>query len=346
MKTRLLITCMCVGLTIVAPTWGNLQAQDDNTLVVLTSPDPAHAVQFQQIVEGERPVPAAFVSALELQVAPDDNAPLVYVSVFNTGWSEGVIGLSTSVLDADTDYVALEIDADGVPRAGGLAFEGIHDADLGDEGGLTLLLLIAQAHRFGIFEVVDDGDLVFEGWTNQREDDQVTQVAVTYTVAPVPVLNLHLDAHIVATAATPPAAPGDSTSPDGAPGEGWGACGSCDSCGYPAEQCVLSPDGACIWDPGRCSAQTGAGAVGDLPEGCYRLTIIIEGGHGSVARSPLENCGAGYRWGTHVHLVPEAWGDWEVFGWITDCWEGESVSGPIEVVMNFDCTARLQFYKP
>jgi hypothetical protein len=39
---------------------------------------------------------------------------------------------------------------------------------------------------------------------------------------------------------------------DPRPGE-WGACGSCDSCNGPRGQCVLSPDGRCVWDPTRCS---------------------------------------------------------------------------------------------
>lgn len=32
----------------------------------------------------------------------------------------------------------------------------------------------------------------------------------------------------------------------------WGACGSCATCGYSANECVLAPDGACVWDPATC----------------------------------------------------------------------------------------------
>ena len=35
------------------------------------------------------------------------------------------------------------------------------------------------------------------------------------------------------------------------PGE-WLPCGSCDACGHPAEECVTSPEGACLWDPTTC----------------------------------------------------------------------------------------------
>jgi hypothetical protein len=43
------------------------------------------------------------------------------------------------------------------------------------------------------------------------------------------------------------------------PGSGaWGACGSCESCERPHE-CVLSPDGQCLWDPGTCGTETDPG---------------------------------------------------------------------------------------
>ncbi|MFC1961134.1 hypothetical protein ACFLYO_10530 [Chloroflexota bacterium] len=33
---------------------------------------------------------------------------------------------------------------------------------------------------------------------------------------------------------------------------GWGACGSCDTCGHFPRECVLSPKGVCEWNPGWC----------------------------------------------------------------------------------------------
>jgi hypothetical protein len=33
---------------------------------------------------------------------------------------------------------------------------------------------------------------------------------------------------------------------------GWGVCGSCDTCGHFARECVLSPTGSCEWNPGWC----------------------------------------------------------------------------------------------
>lgn len=39
------------------------------------------------------------------------------------------------------------------------------------------------------------------------------------------------------------------------PGD-WGPCGSCDTCGFPANECVLAPDGQCLWDPRTCRQPT------------------------------------------------------------------------------------------
>ncbi len=347
MKIRLLIALVCVGLTIIASDWDSSRAQDDSTTqVLLTSPDPTHAVQFQLLAEDTVSILANFTDHLELAIDQDSAATLVYVSVHNTGWSEGVIGVSSPHLDADADYVALELGVDGAPRAGGLAFACTYDDDLDDIGGLTLGVLIAQAHRFGIYQLVDGDGLTYEGWTNQRQDDgQVTQVAVTYNVEPAPVLNLQLDVHIVATAASAPAA---NPSAEGTTGDGWGGCGSCDSCGYPAEECVQSPDGACIWDPGTCSGQAGAGGRGDVPEGCLVLTVTTDGG-GSVSRDPASNCGDGYRPGTFVTLVAHPWGGRLVWNWSGNCSDletpafFETVQG---VIMNDSCSVHVRFYKP
>ena len=41
--------------------------------------------------------------------------------------------------------------------------------------------------------------------------------------------------------------------PTAAPG--WGACGSCSTCGFSPNECVLAPSGNCVWDPARCQVQ-------------------------------------------------------------------------------------------
>lgn len=63
--------------------------------------------------------------------------------------------------------------------------------------------------------------------------------------------------------------------------QGWGPCGSCDSCGYPSQECVTSPEGVCLWDPSTCRGQgapAGAGPATPFLSGtnhtCMSVTII------------------------------------------------------------------------
>ncbi len=50
--------------------------------------------------------------------------------------------------------------------------------------------------------------------------------------------------------------PGEPFQPGqpGGPGQ-WLPCGSCDTCGHPANECVTSPEGQCLWDPATCVQQ-------------------------------------------------------------------------------------------
>lgn len=57
----------------------------------------------------------------------------------------------------------------------------------------------------------------------------------------------------VQAAPPPPAQPPPPPPPPGDDGPGgWLGCGSCDTCGHPAEECVTTPDGQCVWDPATC----------------------------------------------------------------------------------------------
>ncbi len=82
---------------------------------------------------------------------------------------------------------------------------------------------------------------------------------------------------------------------------GWGECGSCDTCGHPASECVLSPDGLCLWDPATCLG----GGPPPVGEGCYSVTAAIDMGQcfggGSAMIDTPPNCeGGGYSPGTTV----------------------------------------------
>lgn len=92
--------------------------------------------------------------------------------------------------------------------------------------------------------------------------------------------------------------------PEDPPETGWGPCGSCDTCGHPASECVTSPDGQCLWDPATCqSEQPGPGDDDDEPV-CYRVSVTIDMGNcfgaGSVSLDTAPNCPGGYVPGTSV----------------------------------------------
>ncbi len=71
---------------------------------------------------------------------------------------------------------------------------------------------------------------------------------------------------------------------------GWLPCGSCDTCGHPASECVTSPEGLCLWDPATCSSPPGDPGDGQ----CYAVTATIDMGQcfggGSAMLDTPPNC--------------------------------------------------------
>lgn len=255
-----LLTVLVLALALLTAS-----AQEDPApLLTLTSPDPAHPVQFQLIAPGDAPIIAAFTSRLEISEDQADSLwNIVYIAVSNTGWSEGVVGLGSDHLDPEGQYVALEVDPDGNPIEGGLAFDLVYDEDLGENGGFTLHVLISRTRRFGIFPAgVEDGD-PFPAQTNVREEDgTVRQVPVGISLEAEPesiFAPLILEFHIVARPVPTAVPEGDDEAAEAA--GGWGACGSCDSCGHTGE-CVLSPEGTCVWDARQCGAASDTAGAG------------------------------------------------------------------------------------
>ncbi len=60
-----------------------------------------------------------------------------------------------------------------------------------------------------------------------------------------------------------PPRPTPSTTEEPSPPGEWGGCGSCADCGpYAQAECVLAPDGQCLWDPATCGYHPAGGATG------------------------------------------------------------------------------------
>ncbi len=74
------------------------------------------------------------------------------------------------------------------------------------------------------------------------------------------------------------------TPPPGGGGGGggtYGACGSCNTCGFDSRQCRLDPTGACVWDPSGCPIEGGA----TCPWTDNRPFCVGEGESASFCRS-------------------------------------------------------------
>jgi len=124
---------------------------------------------------------------------------------------------------------------------------------------------------------------------------------------------------------------------------GWGACGSCNTCGMGADECVLSPDGACLWDPSTCRY---------VPEGttdCKFVTVSGEpSGAGTVVIQTPPNCGKdGYMVGTSVSILATGRDPFWVNEFNGTC-EGAAVDvhwmfSSINVIVNRDCSVTAYF---
>jgi hypothetical protein len=114
----------------------------------------------------------------------------------------------------------------------------------------------------GIFD--EDEDLEDIWWQIQPEDYDETE-ADRYWVAEEDVEENgdceaveEAAASAYIRAASPILTPETVTTSGGA---NWGECGSCNNCAAPDNECVQSPEGECIWDPGKCGAPDATAVV-------------------------------------------------------------------------------------
>ena len=91
------------------------------------------------------------------------------------------------------------------------------------------------------------------------------------------------------------------------PPGGWLPCGSCDTCGHPANECVTSPEGACLWDPTTCLGLEEVPPPedgGEPPPECYHITVTVDNQCQYSAASAMidvaPNCDGGYAPGTTI----------------------------------------------
>ncbi|MCZ7541519.1 MAG: hypothetical protein M5U29_16725 [Anaerolineae bacterium] len=137
-----------------------------------------------------------------------------------------------------------------------------------------------------------------------------------------------------------PAEPWEPEEPQepGEPGEPgqWLPCGSCNTCGHPASECVTSPEGLCLWDPATCAP---------APQ-CYSLSVSTAGcPHGTVAVLTPPNCDGGWSPGSTVTLSADISGQCKLFeGWSGTCPGASGTSTSITITMNASCSVIATFY--
>ncbi len=142
---------------------------------------------------------------------------------------------------------------------------------------------------------------------------------------------------VIAGEPVPPIIPAVPT-PTSTPPSGWGACGSCDTCGYPGE-CVTSPDGQCLWDPATCHF------LPPVPPTCVSLTASVSpSGGGAVSVSPAPNCDGGYTPGTTVTIAAKPTYPYVGFLYWSGCGLSPRSPNPVSFTLASSCSVTATFY--
>jgi hypothetical protein len=251
---------LLIALLLVSIAPGRAQAQDggdepDEVRDVLTlrSVDDDYPVLFHALAPGETVDAEDLRPQLTLSVDERDDTPLVYVAVENTGWSEGTIGIFSDDLDANEDYVALEVRDRGMAGyvvredGQGLVVPLDYVADLGPDGepGFRLHLVIGATRTFRIFRVADEGLMLF-AQQNMIRDGARAQERTILTVDAEPLFgDVVLECHIEARPVPVPT-PDDAPATPAADADGDGVPDASDAC---PQQWGALPNG-CMSDQG------------------------------------------------------------------------------------------------
>lgn len=182
----------------------------------------------------------------------------------------------------------------------------------------------------------DEGNM---WWQLDKTQIPGHEAAVSLWVAQLDVVATELCGQMPMVEAPPVIPDGQTMLPQGQ----WGPCGSCDTCGHTANECVTSPAGECLWDPGHCLEQSGGDGGGD--PNCFTLGTAVDG-NGIVNVNTGTNCttsggAAGYSPGTSVQVSAATNPKWMLDHW-SGCGAGGS-SNPITITMNGCCTITAHF---
>lgn len=177
-RWRTLALVVIAALLVIGSGPGAVGAQDgdetddpDRFPLTLLSVDEAYPARFQLLAPGENPTIEGLQPQITISAEDALTMPRAYISIRNTGWSRGAIGVVSAALDPDAEYVALEVRYLGMAgytiREDGqaLVFPMVYDPDLTPDledeetPGFRFDMVIGQIVPLRVFRLVEDGGL-------------------------------------------------------------------------------------------------------------------------------------------------------------------------------------------
>lgn len=206
------------ALLVIGSGPGAVGAQDggepddpDRFPLTLLSVDAAYPARFQLLAPGEDPTIEGLQPQITISAEDALAMPLVYISIRNTGWSQGAVGVVSAALDPDAEYVVLEVRDLGMAgytiREDGqaLVFPLVYHSDLtpnladDDTPGFRFDMVIGQIVPLRMFRVVEDGGLLLFAQQGTLLDGSRQLERVTLMIDPEPVFgDLLFEGHIEA----------------------------------------------------------------------------------------------------------------------------------------------------
>jgi hypothetical protein len=189
--SRRIVLCLLAVVLLATPVVINAQGNNALPILVVSSKDSAHPVLLQALAEGQLADSMSLSNRASVDAEATDTT--VYAAFQSTGWwTQAVIGLVSAELVRDNQYVALELDQDGVPVENGQAFALTYRA-----GYFLLPAIIEKPVTFGIFQITTDGGVTVTGQTPVINGMTVTQSSTEYQINPEsPLGNIVVECHI------------------------------------------------------------------------------------------------------------------------------------------------------
>lgn len=179
--------------------------------LTLLSVDEAYPARFQLLAPGELPTVEGLQPQITISAEDALAMPRAYISIRNTGWSQGAVGVISDTLAPDAEYVALEVRDLGMAgytiREDGqaLVFPLVYYSDLTpgledeETPGFRFDMTIGQIVPLRVFRLVEDGGLTLFAQQGTLVDGSRQLERMMLMIDPEPVFSdLLFEGHIEA----------------------------------------------------------------------------------------------------------------------------------------------------